>query len=363
MRWVFEEIFAECGADLADHVALRAGRDPGPARLEAAASGSTSSPIRTPRRRRSRTSPGPREARRLPPVLRPGRRGLRDPGGAVHPRARGRARRPRRAGPACRASATSGASSPSPRCGARSATYFRDPRLRQLFGRYATYCGSSPFAAPATLMLVAHVEQPGRLARGAAACSRLAGAVADARRGARRRLPLRDAPVAASPSQGGRVVGVVLADGERIAADAVVCNADVAALAAGLLGPRRGPGRRAAAACRALALGGDPLRCGAGRGAFRWRATPSSSPATTRRSSTRSAARAPAGRSHGLRLRAGPDRRERAARTGPSACCASSTPRRRPDLQLPRRSRHARPRCGARLSALRADALGDGGAR
>lgn len=39
--------------------------------------------------------------------------------------------------------------------------YFRDPRLRQLFGRYATYCGASPFEAPATLMLVAHVEQVG----------------------------------------------------------------------------------------------------------------------------------------------------------------------------------------------------------
>ncbi len=39
--------------------------------------------------------------------------------------------------------------------------HFEDPRLRQLFGRYATYCGSSPFSAPATLMLVAHVEQSG----------------------------------------------------------------------------------------------------------------------------------------------------------------------------------------------------------
>ncbi|HSC64593.1 MAG TPA: FAD-dependent oxidoreductase, partial [Caldimonas sp.] len=39
--------------------------------------------------------------------------------------------------------------------------HFHDERLRQLFGRYATYCGSSPFAAPATLMLVAHVEQQG----------------------------------------------------------------------------------------------------------------------------------------------------------------------------------------------------------
>ncbi|MET0971428.1 MAG: FAD-dependent oxidoreductase, partial [Tardiphaga sp.] len=30
------------------------------------------------------------------------------------------------------------------------AKYFHDPRLRQLFGRYATYCGSSPYLAPAT---------------------------------------------------------------------------------------------------------------------------------------------------------------------------------------------------------------------
>jgi 1-hydroxycarotenoid 3,4-desaturase len=39
--------------------------------------------------------------------------------------------------------------------------YFSDIRLRQLFGRYATYCGSSPYLSPATLMLVAHVEQEG----------------------------------------------------------------------------------------------------------------------------------------------------------------------------------------------------------
>jgi 1-hydroxycarotenoid 3,4-desaturase len=39
--------------------------------------------------------------------------------------------------------------------------HFPDPRLRQLFGRYATYTGSSPFAAPATLMLIAHVETLG----------------------------------------------------------------------------------------------------------------------------------------------------------------------------------------------------------
>ncbi len=36
--------------------------------------------------------------------------------------------------------------------------FFPDPRLRQLFGRYATYNGSSPFHAPGTLAVIAHVE-------------------------------------------------------------------------------------------------------------------------------------------------------------------------------------------------------------
>ena len=31
-------------------------------------------------------------------------------------------------------------------------TFFRDPRLRQLFGRYATYCGASPFTARLTAL-------------------------------------------------------------------------------------------------------------------------------------------------------------------------------------------------------------------
>jgi 1-hydroxycarotenoid 3,4-desaturase len=39
--------------------------------------------------------------------------------------------------------------------------FFTDARLRQLFARYATYCGSSPWFAPATLMLIAQVEMDG----------------------------------------------------------------------------------------------------------------------------------------------------------------------------------------------------------
>jgi 1-hydroxycarotenoid 3,4-desaturase len=112
--------------------------------------------------------------------------------------------------------------------------YFHDPRLRQLFGRYATYCGSSPFMAPATLMLVAHVEQEGVwLVDGG--MHRVARALADlcVARGASIRYAAHVAEVLLGP---GGAHGVRLASGERIAADAVVCNADVAALANGSLG-------------------------------------------------------------------------------------------------------------------------------
>jgi 1-hydroxycarotenoid 3,4-desaturase len=130
-------------------------------------------------------------------------------------------------------------------------TFFRDPRLQQLFGRYATYCGASPFSAPATLMLVAHVEQAGVwTVRGG--LSGLAWAVADlaAERGAVFRY---GAHVDRILLDGGRVSGVLLADGERIAADTVVCNGDCAALGSGLLGEAgAAAGERLAPAERSL---------------------------------------------------------------------------------------------------------------
>lgn len=112
--------------------------------------------------------------------------------------------------------------------------YFRDPRLRQLFARYATYCGSSPFQAPGPLMLIAHVEQmgvwlvEGGMARLAEALERLAttqgvvfryGEAASA-------IGVRD----------GCATGVTLASGEVLEADAIVFNGDPAALSVGLLG-------------------------------------------------------------------------------------------------------------------------------
>ncbi|MCJ2081590.1 1-hydroxycarotenoid 3,4-desaturase CrtD [Methylobacterium sp. J-090] len=119
--------------------------------------------------------------------------------------------------------------------------YFADPRLRQLFGRYATYCGASPYRAPATLMLVAHVESQG-VWHVAGGLSALARAVADlaAERGALLRT---GAHVARIVTDRAGVTGVELDTGERIPAEAVVCNADAAALAEGLLGA---PAARAA---------------------------------------------------------------------------------------------------------------------
>lgn len=113
-------------------------------------------------------------------------------------------------------------------------THFEDPRLRQLFGRYATYVGGSPFRTPATLMLVAHVEREGvwlvegGMHRVAQAMSALA-----MRCGARIRYGCEATSVEVS---GGHVSGVRLASGEYIAADAVVAAGDVGAIASGYLG-------------------------------------------------------------------------------------------------------------------------------
>jgi 1-hydroxycarotenoid 3,4-desaturase len=112
--------------------------------------------------------------------------------------------------------------------------YFHDPRLRQLFGRYATYCGSSPYLAPATLMLIAHVEQSGvwsveggmhHVARAMAELAVRSGA--DIRCGS---------GCAVIEMQGGRVSAVRLDDGTTLKADHIIANCDPAAIATALFG-------------------------------------------------------------------------------------------------------------------------------
>jgi 1-hydroxycarotenoid 3,4-desaturase len=121
---------------------------------------------------------------------------------------------------------------------------FRDPHLQQLFARYATYVGGSPFSAPALLSLIAESEARGVWAvRGG--MHRLAATLADLaeRRGARFLYGTRAQRIEV---QGGRAAGVQTSAG-RLPAEAVLFNGDPRALATGLLGegarpavPRRG---------------------------------------------------------------------------------------------------------------------------
>ncbi|MFK7888519.1 MAG: 1-hydroxycarotenoid 3,4-desaturase CrtD [Gammaproteobacteria bacterium] len=114
------------------------------------------------------------------------------------------------------------------------AQHFSDPRLRQLFGRYSTYCGSSPMLSPATLMLVAHVEQDGvwQVEGGMIEVARAMQSLGE-RHGAQFAF---DQHVAAIRTHRGATCGITLADGTKIDADAVVFNGDISALANGQLG-------------------------------------------------------------------------------------------------------------------------------
>ncbi|GAA1504002.1 phytoene desaturase family protein [Sphaerisporangium rubeum] len=107
--------------------------------------------------------------------------------------------------------------------------FFRDPRMRQYVGRYATYAGSSPYRAPAALGCIPAIEhdEGGWYVRGGLprVADALAGLLAEA--GVEVRL---GSKVTRVLEANGRVDGVRLASGERVRADAVVVNADAAQL-------------------------------------------------------------------------------------------------------------------------------------
>jgi len=124
-----------------------------------------------------------------------------------------------------------------------------DPRHVALVDRMATYTGSDPRLAPAALASVLHLELTGGSWYTPGGLRRVVEAVADRARERGARL-LTGARVEEVLLEGGRVAGVRLADGRPLPADAVVANADAAAL----YGVRTPPGQRpllpAAAAAR-----------------------------------------------------------------------------------------------------------------
>ncbi|MEO0437992.1 MAG: 1-hydroxycarotenoid 3,4-desaturase CrtD [Pseudomonadota bacterium] len=112
---------------------------------------------------------------------------------------------------------------------------FADQRLRQLFGRYATYVGSSPLQAPATLMLIAHVEQNGVwLVEGGMEAVAHALMRVGERLGVEYRF---NEGVRTIDVRGDRVVGVFTERDAYIDTKRVVFNGDASALATGMLGP------------------------------------------------------------------------------------------------------------------------------
>ena len=111
---------------------------------------------------------------------------------------------------------------------------FSDPRLRQLFGRYATYVGGAPDLSPAVLALIWRAEAQGVWAV-QGGMNHLAQALADlaTRLGVSVEYGLGAVGI---HRHAGRVSEVVLSNGRAIKCDAVVFNGDPAALLAGLLG-------------------------------------------------------------------------------------------------------------------------------
>jgi len=104
--------------------------------------------------------------------------------------------------------------------------YVRSPHLRQLLGRFATYAGASPYQAPATLSVIAHVELTGGVWYPQGGIYQVAAALAQlaTELGVEIRL---DCPVKQILVQQGRAIGVQLADGSTISGRAVIANVDV----------------------------------------------------------------------------------------------------------------------------------------
>jgi phytoene desaturase len=124
------------------------------------------------------------------------------------------------------------------------ARYLRDPRLRMLLDRYATYTGSDPRLAPAALVTVPYIEATFGAWHVRGGMRQLALAVHDRalERGATIRTGSDVAEIVLAAS---RVAGVRLTSGETLAADIVVANADADTVYGTLL---RGPATAAARA-------------------------------------------------------------------------------------------------------------------
>lgn len=138
-------------------------------------------------------------------------------------------------------------------------SFVEDPRLRQLLNRFATYNGSSPFRAPATLAIIPHVElsMGGWYVKGG--MRRLASALGSIAKDVGVLIRV-GAEVESLLVDGRRVSGVLVKGGESLNADAVVCNADAIYAHRNLVAPATG--RRRTFDSAGVSLGGFVLLLG-----------------------------------------------------------------------------------------------------
>ena len=118
----------------------------------------------------------------------------------------------------------------------RVASYFTDERLQRVFSFQALYAGLSPFEALAVFSVITYMDTVEGVLFPTGGMHEIAVALARAAQGAGATFQY-SAPVSRiDRGPDGVVTGVRVAGGEHLEADAVVCNADVAATYRTLLG-------------------------------------------------------------------------------------------------------------------------------
>ena len=121
-------------------------------------------------------------------------------------------------------------------------SHFKSPYLRQMFDRYPTYVGSSPYRAPATLAVIPYMEYAfGGYCVEGGLYRIVEGLLALARARGVELVP--GTRVVSVTRSGKKVTGVRLEDGVTLPADVVVMNGDAGA-ADGLLGTPGKPKER-----------------------------------------------------------------------------------------------------------------------
>jgi phytoene desaturase len=106
-------------------------------------------------------------------------------------------------------------------------SFVKHPHLRQLLGRFATYTGASPYQAPATLNVIAHVELTGGVWYPQGGIYAIANALE--KLAAELGVQIHTGcPVEQIVVDSETVVGITLPSDHTVTADAVIANLDVA---------------------------------------------------------------------------------------------------------------------------------------